>query len=221
MVKQDDGGVYEEIYTAPYSGVIEDEEGRWFKISGPSGDTGYVWTDNDGVLGFLLLDPASNEQQVQVTKRTEFAAQGLDASQAFDALKAEYGIENEETGNLLELSQRYQDEYNELNGTTTVKEEALTAAAPTEDDLKETASFGLTLDEDDITVLELVKTDETGVYVRENETWVQLDPEADEDANPTVYGAIWYDVTVDAIPVFDDGAESSLTREDFAQFIVE
>lgn len=221
MVKQDDGGVYEEIYAAPYSGVIEDEDGRWFKISGPSGDTGYVWTDNDGVLGFLLLDPSSNEQQVQVNKKTKYAAQGLDASQAFDALKSEYGVENEETGNLLEFSQRYQNEYNELNGTTTVQEESITAAAPTEDDYKDSASFGVTVDTDDSTVLELVKSDENGVYVREGENWVQLDPEASEEDTPTVYGAIWYDVTPDAIPVFDDGEESALTKDDFSQFIKE
>lgn len=98
-------------------------------------------------------------------------------------------------------------------------EKTIIAAAPAPEDLVPEAFFGITVDEDG-TVLELVKTDASGTYVRENETWVALDPDADEEENPTVYGMDWYDVSVDIIPVYDDSAESDQTLLDFETFIV-
>lgn len=201
---------FEVVYTPAFGGGVLEGPGRWFES-----DYGLVWTDDAGHLNLLDFGFPKESKAFREYK-TALQASGLDATEAFNLMFNAIQEDDPEfaykEGNLEEVSKEYE---------TRMSQESLTAAAPTEDDLKETASFGLTLDEDDSTVLELVKSDETGVYVRENEAWVQLDPEADEDANPTVYGAIWYDVNVDAIPVFDDGAESSLTKEDFAQFIVE
>lgn len=204
---------FEVVYTPAFGGGVLEGPGRWFES-----DYGLVWTDDAGHLN--LLDYGFPQESKAFREyKTALESSGLDATEAFNLMFNAIQEDDPEfsfsEGDLTEVSKEY-------NAKMTPKEpDPLTAAAPTEDDLKETASFGLTLDEDDSTVLELVKSDENGVYVRENETWVQLDPEADEDANPTVYGAIWYDVGVDAIPVFDDGEESDLTKEDFAQFIVE
>lgn len=99
------------------------------------------------------------------------------------------------------------------NETDLSQEEAVTAALPTPEDLAPDASFGITVDEEDTNVLELVKSDSNGVYIRENEAWIALDSEADEEAYPTVYGMTWYDVTPDAIPIFDDSEKEDETKK--------
>lgn len=200
----DHGVQFETVYAPPYAGGVLEGNGRWFETS-----TGFTWTDDNGHLNFLDFNN-SEAMKGFIAYKSALAGSELSASQVFDSI-----VEDEElevhAGDLADLSKEYQSRINA---------EPITAAAPTEDDLKETASYGLTVDEDDTTVLELVKSDENGVYVRENETWTALDSEADEESTPTVYGAIWYDVTVDAIPVYDDGAEKDLQKSDFDTFIV-
>jgi hypothetical protein len=60
-------------------------------------------------------------------------------------------------------------------------------------------------DQDENEVLELVRVDETGMYVRDAESWVPINP---DDDNPRVWDRIIIDLTESAVPVFDS-AETS------------
>lgn len=77
------------------------------------------------------------------------------------------------------------------------------------------AHLYLTLDDDDPNaVLEFVRSDETGMYIRDNSQWVRIDPEADNDR---VWDRVIIDVSERAVDVFDL-AESSGAPITAAQF---
>lgn len=75
----------------------------------------------------------------------------------------------------------------------------------------------LTLDEDnEDLVLELVKSDETGMYIRDNGTWWAIDPDAD---NPRVWDRVIIDVREDAAELFDKlEAEGTILAARFADY---
>ena len=80
-------------------------------------------------------------------------------------------------------------------------------------------NYGVTLDEDG-SVLDLVRSDNTGVFVRDNGRWIALDLES-EDESDTIDGYEWVDVTADAIEFFDsNGSVDGLTRLDIAPYAV-
>lgn len=207
--KEQDQVQFESEYAPPFTGTLSSGEGRWFRQEG----VGYYWTDDNEFAGFLNLstDPSDKHATNFVALKTATAKNGGTATDAYEgALELVQDADDTVTevkGNLDDLRKEYLAE----TGT-----EAITAAAPAPEDLTPDVSFGITVDEDDTTVLELVKTDPNAVYIRENEAWKALDSEADEEENPTVYGAIWYDVSADAIPIFDDlESEDSATKADF------
>lgn len=211
----DHGMQLEVTYTPAFGGGTLTGPGRWVET-----DEGYVWTNDGDNLNLLDFDNYEASQGF-IGLKDSMKAQGLSASEAFDLVSADIVDENPEaqvvSGNLEDLVKEYESKMG-----VTPTEEPIVAAAPTPEDLAEGVSFGITVDEtDDSTVLELVKNDPNGVYYREDEAWIALDPDADEDTYPTVYGPIWYDVTSDAIPVFDDAAlQDSIEKAQFDTFIV-
>lgn len=80
------------------------------------------------------------------------------------------------------------------------------------------AHLYLTLDEDDQNlVLELVRSDEVGMYIRDNGTWVRIDPNAD---NPRVWDRVIVDVTDRAVDVYDiaESSNSPITATQFRKY---
>lgn len=200
---------FDVVWTPPYGGGVFQGPGRWFKI-----DAGFYWTDDNGHFGLLDTEESDEVTKSVLSVKDHFNSIGYTASQAFDSIYSSMSSDDESIqlieGDLETLAQEYE------NMSTT-----LTAAAPTPEDLSIEASYGITVDEDDSTVLELVKSDGNGTYLRQDESWVNIDPEASEDDYPTVYGTIWYDVSVDAIPVFDDATgEDTITKEIFTDLII-
>lgn len=68
-------------------------------------------------------------------------------------------------------------------------------------------------DEDENQVLELVKSDETGMYIRDNGEWMPINP---DDDNPRVWDRILIDVTEDAAELYDSiAAKGEVTADQF------
>ena len=198
------------VWTPPYGGGVFQGPGRWFSI-----DAGVYWTDDNGHFGFLDTDEGDEVTKSVLALRNQFNSLGFTATQVFDTVYEDLQGDDESleitSSNLEELAQEYEK--------MIVK--PLTAAAPTPEDLAPTSSYGITVDEDDSTVLELVKSDENGTYLRQDESWVNIDPEASEEDYPTVYGTIWYDVSVDAIPVYDEATgEDTINKDIFTDLII-
>lgn len=55
-------------------------------------------------------------------------------------------------------------------------------------------------DEDPNEILELVKVDRDGMYIRDNHEWQEIDPDAD---NERVWDRVIHDVTPDVVDSFD------------------
>lgn len=197
-------------YQAPLSGGQLSGSGRWLRT-----EAGYVWTDDNGHLNFLDFDNFGAVDGF-LSLRNALHAEGKTATEAFDTIAETEMDDNDSlsvtSGDLNDLRQEYRKEMNL---------DTITAAAPTEEDMQADVSYGITVDEDDTTVLELVKSDANGTYLRQDEAWINIDPEAAEDDYPTVYGTIWYDVSVNAIPVFDDASgEDTINKEIFNDLLI-
>lgn len=201
---------FDVVWTPPYGGGVFQGPGRWFKI-----DAGFYWTDDNGHFGLLDYDESDEVTKSVLAVKDHFNSLGFTATQAFDSIYSTMSSDDESiaivSGNLEDLANEYEGK----------PMEAVTAAAPTEEDMAVGVTYGITVDEDDSTVLELVKSDQNGTYLRQDESWVNIDPEASEEDYPTVYGTIWYDVSVDAVPVFDDATgEDTITKEIFTDLII-
>lgn len=79
----------------------------------------------------------------------------------------------------------------------------------------------MTLDDND-KVLELARSDETGIYVRSNGGWFRIDANATEEDQPTIWNREWVDVDPNAVAVFDasESDQSELKRTDFEKYII-
>lgn len=87
--------------------------------------------------------------------------------------------------------------------------------------LQETDSYGITVD-DNNNVLEFIKVDTTGTYVRSSGKWEALDPDADEDDNSTVFNKSWYDVTETFMLYYDHYVlkRDKLSLDEITNFLV-
>lgn len=72
----------------------------------------------------------------------------------------------------------------------------------------------LTLDDTDPNnVLELVRVDSTGMYIRDNRQWVQINPDVD---NPRVWDRQIVDVNLSGVDAFDNAEQLGvITRDNF------
>lgn len=202
---------FETVYGPAYPGMIDAGPGRWFTHKNVSGeDLGIIWTDDADGLGFIPTPLGDSSQMAQARFRRSLANQGVSATDAFDA-----AVEYEE--DYSEVVEVFSGDLSEIIEESAPQEEGLVAAAPQKGEIAESTSYGISVADDDITVLDLVKVDQDGVYVRESGAWISLDPEEDSDTDERVYGHIWYDVSSDAVEIFDAASpETELTKEDFS-----
>lgn len=76
---------------------------------------------------------------------------------------------------------------------------------------RENEKYGVTVDDDDFTVLELIKEHRGQFYVRDNAAWLPIDHQVEiGKPDSTVFGRIWYRVLESDVQVFD-----ALTLEDY------
>jgi len=103
-----------------------------------------------------------------------------------------------------------------------VTTQPVTAAAATPEDRAEGSTIYVLVDDDGTTVTDLMKTDANGYYVRDNETWQALDPDADEESDPQYFDKDWIKVNADAIEQYDDDVASkdTLNKDEFSQYII-
>lgn len=184
--------------------------GRWYPVLTKDLEPyGYAWTNDRG--GFGLLNTRSGEDvQASIAMFTSnlysWGATGVSASEAFEA-SAELQEDWSNVPTVINSGDLLYDLIEREMGIPSMKS-------------AETAQYGATVREDG-EILEIIRTDITGTYVRENGSWTPLDPDADEDDNPTVYGPEWVFVSEDVIPYFDSHSGSdALKKSDIEQFIV-
>jgi hypothetical protein len=74
-------------------------------------------------------------------------------------------------------------------------------------------------DEDENQVLELVRSDSQGIFIRDHGQWMMV---ADEDDNPRVWDRIIIDVNHDIVSAFD-GADTGddVTVDMFKEYVIE
>lgn len=183
--------VFESEYSPPYNGFISNSataEGRWFTVP----DKGTIWTDDADVVGMLplLSSATSGKDFVEFNNlRLQGRASDMIAAEVFD-LAVEYYQDNDPT-TPIEISSGTLEELTHIYGDTTLSEETTTDDA-----------YAITVDEAG-NVLEFVKMNTTGTYLRDGDDWEKLDPDADEDEYPTFYGQEYIDVSEDALRLFD------------------
>lgn len=86
---------------------------------------------------------------------------------------------------------------------------------------RENDKYGVTVDDDDWTVLELVKESQGQFYIRDNANWVAVDPEVESSKDSTVFGRVWYSISESDVSVFDSLIlKDFVTKEDLSTAIL-
>jgi hypothetical protein len=82
--------------------------------------------------------------------------------------------------------------------------------------MNETDTIAFTIDEDG-SVLELIKSDADGVFIRENGGWAEVNTDQEQ---PTVDDQEWLDTTEAGIAFWDSLSEDErdITREDVLEY---
>lgn len=208
-VVRDDNPQFEVKYSAPYVGLLDpNKNGRWFVMPDEDDPNGaLVWTDGTSVGWMSINDNLAFTKQFNKF-RYAYRDQGLSAEEAFDrtfefAEDSSFGVDIE-TGLLASAMDQFKSLYNEKTGTTNVEQE----------------SYGVTLDEGG-NVLDLIRSDETGTFYRENGQWIAIDTD-DESASDIIDGPEWVDASANIVPFFDANSDSDhITREEILPFIQE
>jgi hypothetical protein len=195
------------VDSQPYSGVARGP-GRWFVVLRQNGQQlGFAWTDDKNTFGLSATDFSADAQNDVINflnNRNSWGRAGTSATNAFDAAR-----ELQEDTTDLPAEVIYGDLQFDL--LEKVHEGIGMAAAP---------EYSMTVREDG-EVLEAIRTDPLGQYLRVNGLWELIDPEADEEDYPTVYGQEWHEVTEDAIAIFDkrSGADD-FTRDEVETYFI-
>jgi hypothetical protein len=205
----DYGAQFEIDYMPAFGGGVLNGPGRWFEA-----ESGFIWTNDAGNLNILDFDDTQAVTNF-ITVKELMRDRGLSASQAFDLL---YEEQTEEypgtqlvTGDLDELDRIFSDIY--------IVDVPVVAAAPVAGQVVTGVEYGITVD-DDGNVLELVQVSPDGVFVRTNNTWVAIDTDSESD-DDTVFGREWFDVTEDAVELYDTlETEDSMQKVEFDSVIV-
>lgn len=168
--------------------------GRWFIAYADSGEEiGYVWTNDRFGLGLLSTVTSYTSQSAldwflysrNVWGRTETTA--TDAFESYFQMQSTWspaGLTISAGDLRLDLMKK-------------VREDMATAGGYVE--------YGITTREDG-EVLELIRHDPTGSYLRDGGKWVKIDPDAPEEAYPTVYNQEWHEVAEDILDFYDQNA---------------
>lgn len=165
----------------------------------------------------------------------------LSASVAYEAAKqmSEYGASDERRGklsNVLAALDRINEEAGAASDlgyaddgtpTTPVDDAPDTSDDPVDSSLfpngsdtpDPDATLAATVDESD-NVLELIYSDVSGVYIRDNSAWQMLNPDDDQ---PTIDDMVWKDVTPAFVPIYDGlvGTQDTITSDDLAEYLAQ
>ena len=198
---------FESTDVQPYSGLARGP-GRWFVALRQNGQQlGFAWTDDKDKFGLVTTDfspGAQNDVINFLNYRASWGRAGTSATNAFDAAREL----QEDTTDLPAEVITGDLQYDLLEK---VHEGIGMAAAP---------EYSMTIREDG-EVLEAIRTDPLGQYLRVNGLWELIDPEADEEEYPTVYGQEWHEVTEDAIAVFDQrSGGDDFTRDEVEMYFI-
>lgn len=180
-------------------------EDKFDIIEDPSGDIYSVTTGiseelmKEYVLGSRILIDARVEVPSQEIVRygEELALNTVGETGAYDPL------EIPEHAQEIVLAGPKEVKY--FAGTVGMSEEE---AEVYHDKVKEMArefdKYGITVDDDDQTVLELVRERDGEFYVRDNASWLRVDPNKEAlSSTSTVFGRTWYDISEEDVEVYD------------------
>lgn len=225
--------VHFELAWAPpsYSTLTPSEIGEWRIVELPLGNpAGIVWTDRNNGAGFVPLDAERypNSSLASTTLSGMFSSaisSGLSAYQAYETILSYSPLAVSQPcrgklGNVLAIAGNPETRLPQCEPNT----QAVTAAASATDSSStdsaaepvENESIFAVLD-DSGNLLELGRSDPTGVYVRSNGSWFRVPPEAD-----ALDGKVWQDVTPEAVSVYDEAEKSGRTptADDLKKFFV-
>lgn len=183
--------------------------GRWFTAYADSGEQiGYVWTNDRYGFNMITTNPTYSAQPTLDWFLYSRNVWGEAETPATDAFESYYQMQTTWSpagidivaGDLrLELMERVREDMTELGGYI---------------------EYGITV-RDDGEVLELIRHDPTGSYLRENGKWVKIDPDAEEEVYPTVYNQEWHEVDEDILDFYDQNAgRDGISLRDVQLYVV-
>lgn len=183
--------------------------GRWYVAYADSGEEmGYVWTNDR--FGFGLITTSSSYRSQSTLDWFLYSRNvwGESETPATDAFESYYQMQatwspaglNIETGDLQEeLLQRARAAMSEAGGYI---------------------EYGVTV-RGDGEVLELLRHDPTGSYLRDSGRWVLIDRDAPEEQYPTVYNQEWHEVDEDILDFFDTNQRNeAVTLRDIELYVI-
>jgi len=170
--------------------------GRWFTAYADSGEEmGYVWTNDRAGFGLVTTVNSYRSQKTLDWFLYSRNVWGENETSATDAFESYYQMQAtwSPAGLKIETGDLQQD------FMTKARKEMAQAGGYIE--------YGITV-RDDGEVLELLRHDPTGSYLRENGKWVLIDRDAPEENYPTVYNQEWHEVHEDILEFFDSNSSS-------------
>lgn len=193
---------------ARYGALDAESEGRWTALAAADGTPlGIAWSDGADAAGFLQAAPNALGEEVWQDFSVS-ASLKIPAVAAYQLAKRKKGVtaENEVVGKLADVYKHFSKLLDRHSALTAAAGDAASDALPTDSHIYLTVA-----DEDENQVLELVRNDETGMYIRDNNEWVQIDADAD---NERVWDRIIIDVTPEAAAVYDAAAAAGEVTAD-------
>lgn len=178
---------------------------------------GVLWTNGDDAAGFWPADEAlcreaSTVRSGLLTHFNTSAEMELQAPDAYQVAKSELGFESRDvrSGSLAGVPKLAFS----LRDPIIAAAPAAPANSPAEQTqrvapLSKLVDYFVTLDDSE-KVLELVRTDASGMYVRSSGGWFKVDPDNDL---PTIWDREIKDVTPAAVNIFDTGVENGTGLE--------
>lgn len=213
MAKTEDPGQFELAYEGVYPQTLsEEQDGRWSIVQTSGSNLGVLWTNDDNGLGFVPTDADIAPVALQAIGHFQSlfrasSASGLSAAQAFDALKtvSSYNVGEPAAGKLQGVLDQMSD-LNSVGAVTAAAGETPPADLPNgKTSVVDGDALVVTADEDG-KVLALIFSDETNVYIRENNGWTPIA----EDGDPRVDDQEWLDIDASFIPVYDDQVSTGI-----------
>lgn len=197
-----DNVTFETVYIPKYSSTlssVRDTVGEWAVAEGRV----TVWTDGSSAVGILPTPgtefAGSDFAELNTLRGSADSAQEVFLSMV-DYLEDASGQPMARfTGQLSDITTNYQEVFSVENDER----------------------YGITVDESE-NVLEFVKINSEGVFLRSAGEWIRIEDDAEEEDYPTFYDQSFYDTTEDALSLFDSVEDNdSNSLEDFKKFVTE
>ncbi len=211
MAKERSDDQFDMVFAPARYGALNTEiEGRWTALASLDGTPlGIAWSDGEDGAGFIQAGPNELAEEVW----TDFSVSAhlkIPAIAAYQLAVRKKGLsaQTESTGKLSEV---YRD-FSKLLDQESVIAAVAADTAVASDEISPTAHIYITVaDEDENQVLELVRNDEAGLFIRDNGEWVRINAEED---NQRVWDRILIDVLPEAAEVYDKAAAAGPVTAD-------